>query len=84
MDKSVIFNSPILLIGLAIALVLFVACFINKSGGYVLSFIAAAVVIATLTYALLLGASMQEVLIFALVFFLISLTGFKKNVDKDK
>lgn len=79
MEQSVIFNSPILLLGLAVSLVLFVVCFINKSGGYVLSIISAAVAVATLTYALLLGAAMQEVLIAALIFFLISLTGFKKK-----
>jgi len=75
MADSVIFNSIYLILPLILAAVINVIDAIRPSG-YVMPLISALIVIITLTCALLFGASMQETLIVAAVFFALNISGF--------
>lgn len=68
MSESVIFNSPLLIVGFAAALALCLFAIVKKTG-FAVTLLAAAMFVALSTYALLLGASLEEVGLAAIVFF---------------
>lgn len=82
MEESVILATPALIVMFGIALALSVAGLLMRTG-YVLPLVSAAISVAAVTYSLLLGAGMQEVLIVVLVFFAVHLISFTKG-RKDK
>ena len=75
MADSVIFNSAYFTLALVVAVALSMID-LTKPLGYVLPILSAVIVVITLTCSLLFGASMQEVLIVAAVFFALNASGF--------
>ena len=76
--ESVILGTPFLCVIFGVALALCVFGIVRRAG-YVVRIIAAAVFVAAFTYALLLGATMREVLIVTLVFLAVNMSGFAKG-----
>ncbi len=70
--ESVIFSSPYILCGYAVALVLSVVA-VAKKTGFALTAISLFIFAATSTYALISGATLTEVSVCAVVFFIIYL-----------
>lgn len=71
----VLFTNPILLVLFGIAIALCAVDVFRKSG-YAFRIASGVVFVGALVYALLLGASMQEVLLVTLVMFALNLTAF--------
>ncbi len=76
MEDSIIFNDPLLLILLAVALFLSVFDIFKRSSGYVFPLISIVLTLGVLTYALLLGATMYEVATVLMVFAAVNLLSF--------
>ena len=76
--ESMILSTPLLLVGFGLALALCAFAFFKRTG-YVIPIISAVIFTATFTYALLLGATMREVLIVTLVFLAVNMTAFAKG-----
>ncbi len=76
MENSVIFNEPLLLLLLGIALFIGVFDVGKRASGYVFPLLSALIAIGTLTYAMLLGASMYEVATVLMVFVAVNLLSF--------
>lgn len=79
MESSVIFNEPLLLILLGIALFLSVFDIKRKSSGYVLPLLSILITLCTLAYAMLLGASLYETATVLMIFAAINLLSFGKQ-----
>ena len=82
MSESVIFNSPLLLAGYGIALLLCLFSVKGRIGGYVLPIISAFVCVLTTTYALLQGADLYEAGMVIVIFLLINLSVYQKGGEK--
>lgn len=76
--ESVILSTPLLLVGFGLALALCAFGFVKRTG-YVIPIVSGVIFTATFTYALLLGATMREVLIVTLVFLAVNMTAFAKG-----
>lgn len=89
MSEYVILSSPyIIFLSLAVIVMLFVSFFTKdgkvKDGLYIVGFL---VIAACIVYALLLGASLEEVLVYTLIYVLLAAVPFyfeNKGVGKDK
>ncbi len=82
MEGSIIFNDPLLLLLLGIALFLSVFDVLKRSSGYVFPLISILITLGTLTYAMLLGATMYEVATVLMVFAAVNLFSFGAKGDK--
>lgn len=76
MENSVIFNSPILILLLITALFLCVFDMEKRASGYVLPLLSILITIGTLTYAMLLGATMYEVATVFILFASVNLLAY--------
>ena len=76
MENSVIFNSPILILLLITALFLCVFDMEKRVSGYVLPLLSILITIGTLTYAMLLGATMYEVATVFILFASVNLLAY--------
>lgn len=79
MADTVIFNSPLLLVLYGIALALALIELVTKLTGYVLPLCSLGIFIGATIYGLLLGASLWEVAIFVLAFFLVYLLTLRRK-----
>lgn len=76
--ESVILSSPMLLCGYAVALALCAFAIIRKTG-FVITAISVIIFVATTTCALLFGATLTEVSVCALCFFIFNIIPIWKN-----
>ena len=79
MSESVIFNTPILLIGYALALGLCILSIKGRIGGYIVPILSVFTCMATTTYALLKGADLYEVGMMVMIFLLLNLSVYRKG-----
>lgn len=79
MSESVLLNTPLGLALFVVAALLNVFDIKYRASGYVFGLVAAVLFTAGLTYSLLMGVTMQEVLIVALIFFALNLNSFKEG-----
>ena len=70
--EGVIFNSPFILGGFALALTILIFELRTSSTGYFLPVMSVLLSIAVTTYSILLGATLQEIVIVLLVFVIIN------------
>ena len=70
--ESVIFQSPVLMCGYAVALALCIAGIVKKTG-MLLTVVSAVIFVATSIYALLSGASLEEAGIPAIIFLCVNI-----------
>ncbi|MBE7088480.1 MAG: DUF2254 domain-containing protein [Clostridiales bacterium] len=75
--EGVLFNSPIILGGFALALTILIFELRTNSTGYFLPVLSVLLSIAVIIYAILLGATLQEIVIVLLLFVIINLAGLK-------
>ena len=79
MSESVIFNSPLLLAGYGIALLLCLFSVKGRIGGYVLPILSAFICVLTTTLALLKGAELYEAGLMIVIFLMIHLPVYRKG-----
>lgn len=86
MENSVILTSPIILTLLAGSIILSVYNLIKRPNTFIIALISLVIGLGTLTFALIYGASMQEVLIVLLLLGLINIPGFsfKDSIPTEK
>ena len=82
MSESVIFNTPILLIGYALALGLCILSIKGRIGGYVIPILSAFTCVVTTTYALLKGAGLYEVSMAVMIFLFLNLVVYRKGGEE--
>ena len=75
--EGVLFSSPIILGGFALALTILIFELRTNSTGYFLPVLSVLLSIAVIIYAILLGATLQEIVIALLLFVIINLAGLK-------
>lgn len=76
MENSVIFNQPLLLILLGIALLLGVFDIKKRASGYILPLLSILITLGTLAYAILLGASLYETATVLMLFAAVNLLSY--------
>lgn len=75
--ESVFFETPVIIIGFAVALLLLVVELRTKSTGYVLPVLSVLITVGIIIYTTLYGGTMQEIIIVLLVFVLLNIAAFK-------
>ncbi len=80
--EGIIFQSPYILGGFVLALVLLIFELKTESTGFILPVISLAISIAVTVYSILCGATLQEITIILMVFVIINITTFKRNGEK--
>ncbi len=80
--EGVLFQSPFILGGFVLAIVLMVFELRTKSTGYVLPAISVMLTVADIVYGVLRGVTLQEIAIVLMVFIIINLTAFKFNGEQ--
>ncbi|MBQ7226814.1 MAG: hypothetical protein IJX05_00255 [Clostridia bacterium] len=83
MANSVILNSPIILVLLGVAVLLSVFNAVKRPKTFIIALIALVLVVVAITYAIIMKASLQEVIIVLLLFVVLNLFGFKKEERED-
>jgi len=81
--ELVLLENPILLVFFGIAIVLCAVDIVHKAG-YAFRIASGVVFVASLVYAILLGASLEEILLVTLVMFALNLTAFVTGGGRDK
>jgi hypothetical protein len=76
MESSVIFNEPILLILLGLALFLSVFDMKKRASGYILPLLSILITLCTLAYAMLLGATLYETATVLMLFAAVNLLSY--------
>lgn len=75
--ESVIINSPVLLAGILIVILLTVFEQKTKSSGFILPIISAVLSLLVLFVAFLYGATWEEIIVLLLVFLLVNMFGYR-------
>lgn len=84
MAESVIFNSPVLLGGFVIALVLLLFELRTESTGYILPVLSVLLSVGVTVYLVLAGGSLQELAIVLMVFIIVNIVAFKHGEGGEK
>ncbi len=82
MEGSIIFNDPLLLLLLAIALFLSVFDIVKRASGYVFPLLSILLTLGVITYAMLEGATMYEATTVLTAFAAINLLSFGAKGDR--
>ncbi len=77
-----LFNSPFMIIGFIIAILLFIFDMVKRPKSIIAIFVAVLIAVAMISYSLIMGATMQEVLIIILIFSALALNVFIKKEGK--
>lgn len=77
MGESIIINSPVLLMGILIVILLTIFEQKTRSSGFILPAIATGIALVVLFVALLLGATWPEIIVLVLLFLVIHLFGYQ-------
>lgn len=82
MQDSVIFNSPVILAGIFIILLLMLLDLRYHSGGYILPFVTTLASVLLTLYTIIAGAELQEVAILLMIFLVFNIFGYSKGGQK--
>ncbi len=80
--EGILFQSPFILGGFILAIVLLVFELRTKSTGYILPVISVALTVADVVYGILRGVTLQEIAIIFMVFIIINIVAFKSDGEQ--